>query len=603
MKISEEYYKERLSLLEQKSSGLKKTVRWLSFARLLSFLSIFPCVFYLIPTIPWLGIALSVFSISVFLYLIKLHLKYNKRLKHVQALVEINTGELKALSFEYDHFYPGEEFMDTLHSYSYDMDLFGNGSLFQFINRCVTFKGRNLLAQLFSEETLEKENILERQEAARELSGMQELLQDFRAAGSLSSDNESDLRVLEEWIHEPGYYLSRKGLLVLAKLLPAITIASIILAIFIPFFRGLAIIFFLVQLFVIGTRLSHTSREHDKLSNRIELLRKYQFLLGTIEGKNFSGKLLRTINDILVKGNISATSSISKLVKILSAFDSRMNILIAIFLEGLLLWDLQCMIRLEHWKALQGKYFTQWIDGLARFDALTSLATFTFNFPKLTFPVISENAILDAKQMGHILIADSERVCNDFQLSNEGEFVLITGANMAGKSTFLRTVATNMILAMAGAPVCAESFSFKPLRLFSSMRTSDSLNKHESYFYAELRRLKEMLDRLQEGESLFIILDEILKGTNSDDKQRGSRAVLRKVMELKGTGILATHDLNLTTIEKEYSGRIKNLCFEIEIDRADISFDYKLREGVTTKMNALLLMQQMGIIGDPGNQF
>ena len=507
------------------------------------------------------------------------------------------------MNFKYDHFHPGDEFIDTLHSYSFDMDLFGNGSLFQFINRCVTCKGSNLLAHFFSEETLDIESIIDRQEAIRELSGQQELLQDFRAVGSLSSDNESDLRVLEQWIHEPCYYLSKKGILLLTRLLPSITIISIILAVFIPFFRGLSIALFLSQLFIVGTRLSQTSRENSKLSKRIELLWKYQLLLGTIEGKNFSGKVLRTINDILIKGNISATSSISKLVKILSAFDNRLNILAAIFLEGLLLWDLQCMIRLERWKAMQGKYFSQWIDGLARFDAFTSLATFTFNFPKLTFPVISENAILDAKQMGHILITDKERICNDFQLVKEGEFVLITGANMAGKSTFLRTVATNMILAMAGAPVCAESFAFQPLKLFSSMRTSDSLNKHESYFYAELRRLKEMLDRLQEGENLFIILDEILKGTNSDDKQRGSRAVLRKVIKLKGTGILATHDLNLVTIEKEFPERIKNMCFEIEIDQADISFDYKLREGVTTKMNATLLMQQMGIVDDVGNQF
>lgn len=597
-----EFYKERLSALEQKSAGLKNTVRWLSFARLLAFLSVFPCVFYGIPMVPWLGIILSILCISLFLYFIKLHLQYNRKLKHVQALAKINAAELKALNFEYEQFYPGDEFVDTLHSYSYDMDLFGNGSLFQFINRCVTFKGRNLLAQLFSKETLDTENILNRQEAVRELSGMQELLQDFRASGSLGSDNESDLQILEQWIHEPDHYLSRKGIMVLTKLLPSVTIASIILAVFIPFFMGLSIVFFLLQLFIVSTCLSHTSREHAKLNKRTELLRKYQFLVSTVEGKMFSGTLLRGISDILIRGNISASSSIRALVKILSAFDNRMNILAAIFLEGLLLWDLQCMIRLERWKAMQGKYFTQWIDGLALFDTLASLATFTFNYPKLTFPEISENTVMDSKQMGHILIPDNERICNDFQLTHEGEFVLVTGANMAGKSTFLRTVATNMILAMAGAPVCAESFTLRPMRLFSSMRTSDSLNKHESYFYAELRRLKEMLDRLQDGENLFIILDEILKGTNSDDKQRGSRAVFIKVLELKGTGILATHDLNLVTIEKEYPERIKNMCFEIEINRADISFDYKLRDGVTTKMNALLLMQQMGIIKEQADQ-
>jgi DNA mismatch repair ATPase MutS len=179
-----------------------------------------------------------------------------------------------------------------------------------------------------------------------------------------------------------------------------------------------------------------------------------------------------------------------------------------------------------------------------------------------------------------------------------GNFVIITGANMAGKSTFLRTIATNLVLAMAGAPVCAAKFVFKPIKIYSSMRTSDSLNKNESYFYAELKRLKEMLDKLNSGEELFIILDEILKGTNSVDKQKGSLAAMEKIISHNGTGIIATHDLELTKIANRYPDKIRNLCFEIEIDQALISFDYKLREGVTTKMNASILMRQMGIITD-----
>lgn len=596
MELPEKYYQRRLSILEKKSNGLKKIVRRLIIFRLLTFLSIFPCIFYVIPNILWLGIALSILTISLFLISIKAHIKHSNKLQHIQALVKINIEELKALKHDCAQFYPGDEFVNILHPYSYDMDLFGDGSLFQFINRTVTYSGRNLLAQLFSNETLLVDSILERQAAVKELTQMPELMQDFRAAGSINADKEIDLNILDQWINEPDYYLSRKGILLLVRILPFVTLASLSLAVFIPFFRGLSIMLFFLQLFIVGMRLSHTSHEHHKLSKRLEALKKYQLLLGTMEQAEYTGDLLTSINDTLNKGSISAASSIKSLVKILSAFDNRLNILAAIFLEGFLLWDLQCMIRLERWKAGPGKYFRNWINVLARFDALVSMATFAFNFSELTYPTISEKAILNAKYMGHILIPDDERICNDFSIAKEGDFILITGANMAGKSTFLRTVATNMILAMTGAPVCAKSFSFRPVSLFSSMRTSDSLNKHESYFYAELRRLKEMLDRLQEGEKLFIILDEILKGTNSSDKQKGSQAALRRMLELKGTGILATHDLNLASIENEYPDRVKNMCFEIEIDQADISFDYILREGVTTKMNALLLMQQMGII-------
>jgi DNA mismatch repair ATPase MutS len=273
-----------------------------------------------------------------------------------------------------------------------------------------------------------------------------------------------------------------------------------------------------------------------------------------------------------------------------------MNLVAAIFIEGLLLWDIQFMIRLEKWRLNEGSCFSRWIEALAKFDVLTSLAIYAFNHKDYVYPGIVEKPIINAVNLGHVLIPENERVCNDFIIENKGDHIIITGANMAGKSTFLRTVATNMIIAMTGAPVCATSYRFCPMPIFSSMRTNDSLNKHESYFYAELKRLKEMLDRLRDGEKLFIILDEILKGTNSHDKQKGSYAAMEQLIRNNGTGIIATHDLALAQIEKAYPRQIKNLCFEIEIDQAKISFDYKLKDGITTKMNASLLMQQMGII-------
>lgn len=254
------------------------------------------------------------------------------------------------------------------------------------------------------------------------------------------------------------------------------------------------------------------------------------------------------------------------------------------------------MLRLEKWRKNRGKLFKEWINQLSEYDALISLSTFAFNHPAYVYPGFSDTKILEARQLGHFLIPSNQRVCNDFSISRKGEFIIITGANMAGKSTFLRTATTNLILAMTGAPVCAEHFIFRPMPILSSMRTSDSLNKNESYFYAELKRLKEMLDRLKDKEDLFVILDEILKGTNSIDKQKGSRSALKQILKHNGTGIIATHDLELAKIEKEFPERIRNLCFEIEINKADIAFDYKLRKGITTKMNALLLMQQMGIL-------
>jgi DNA mismatch repair ATPase MutS len=561
------------------------------------FLSVFPSIFLLIPSSLWLGIVVTIIVVVVFLILVKIYNQQILKVKHIQALIKINDLEVKALNYQFDTFGPGNEFIDIAHPYSYDMDLFGEGSLFQFINRTVTHMGGKKLAQLFIKETKNADKIRKRQYALQELVLTPEIIQDFRATGNLNADSENDLEVLNDWIARPALYGTGIGMFFLTRVLPIVTIVSLVLAFIVPFMRAVVGILFLTQLTIVGVRFSNTSREHNKLNKRLEVLTKYHALFSIMERGNYSGDELSNLNLILNTGNTSAAVALNQLKKIVTAFDNRLNVLAAIFLEGFLLWDLQCMIRLEQWKKNYEKYFRSWIDALASFDSMVSLATFAFNHPKLTYPDISDTAILNAKQMGHILIPDNERICNDFNISDEGDFIIITGANMAGKSTFLRTVAVNVILAMAGAPVCAVSLSFRPMNLFSSMRTTDSLNRHESYFYAELRRLKEMLDRLRKGQRLFIILDEILKGTNSADKYKGSFAALHRILDLKGTGILATHDLDLAAIEKDYPDRIKNMCFEIEIDKAKISFDYKLRGGITTKMNALLLMRQMGIIG------
>ena len=590
------YYVRRIKEIGRIAGRLKKKLRWIAFLRLLVFLLLFPAIFILTPRLLAMGIVSTILLIVLFLWLIRYYLKLEHRSGHAQALLQLNQHESDALNYNYSFFDPGDEFLDTEHPYSFDMDLFGVGSVFQFINRTVSVRGKKMLATWMTNGTLLRETIADRQIAVKELALMPDLIQDFRAAGSLKRDTETDLSVLEDWIKEPFYYLGKKVYPFLAITLPVITILSIILAVFLPVFRGIAIACYLVQLFIVGSRFPHISKHHQVISKRHETLTKYQELFGVIEKGGYVSKILQAIHDTLVKDQQSAARSVHKLARIVSAFDNRLNVVAAIFLEGILLWDIQCMIRLERWKKAAGRGLNKWINALAEYDGLVSLATYSFNQPGFCYPSFSDTQVLKTESIGHLLIEPGERVCNDFEIDHEGSFVLVTGANMSGKSTFLRTIATNMILAMAGAPVCAREFAFRPISLFSSMRTSDSLNKHESYFYAELKRLKELLDRLRRGEKLFIILDEILKGTNSTDKQKGSRAALQQILALDGTGIIATHDLELASIEKDYPGKVRNVCFEIEIDKARISFDYTLREGITTRMNALLLMEQMGII-------
>jgi DNA mismatch repair ATPase MutS len=265
-------------------------------------------------------------------------------------------------------------------------------------------------------------------------------------------------------------------------------------------------------------------------------------------------------------------------------------------LNGLLLWDYHCISRLEKWKSDFKTFFPVWLEMIGEVDAFVSLGNYAFNNPGFVYPLRSDKEIFSATNLGHQLIEENKRVCNDFSLGKKGTICIISGANMAGKSTFLRTVAVNFILGMTGAPVCASEMNFIPAKLFTSMRTMDSLSANESYFYAELRRLNLLKKRIEEGEPVLFILDEILKGTNSADKSTGSRLFLQRLAERQGTGLLATHDTSLGKMEEEFPGVIINKCFEIEIDGEIIRFDYKIRDGITQKMNAVFLMKQMGIL-------
>ena len=265
-------------------------------------------------------------------------------------------------------------------------------------------------------------------------------------------------------------------------------------------------------------------------------------------------------------------------------------------LNGFLLWDLHCVRSLEKWKENSVSLLPALLDNIGQIDAFNSLANFAFNNPGYSWPVIDgDGPVIDAVEIGHPLIDDERRICNNFSIQKDGLIIIITGANMAGKSTFLRTVAVNYILGMTGAPVCAREMKFRPMKIFTSMRTIDSLSQNESYFYAELKRLKILREKIENEKEVLFILDEILKGTNSTDKTLGSKLFIRKIIELGGTGLIATHDTSLSEISKDFPEVILNKCFEIEIAGDKISFDFKLREGVTTRMNAALLMKEMGI--------
>ena len=285
---------------------------------------------------------------------------------------------------------------------------------------------------------------------------------------------------------------------------------------------------------------------------------------------------------------------IQRLSYIIGQLNVRYNFF-AIFLNLFALWDLQWVYQLERWKAQHQGAMPKWFNALAEIEALSSLATLYYNNPEWTFPRLTEEDLLVAEALGHPLIHRDQRVCNDLHMPTDAHIKLITGSNMAGKSTFLRTAGLNIVLAMAGAPVCARRLQLPFLRVYTSMRTQDALHESTSSFYAELKRLKFIIEAVERREKVYFLLDEILKGTNSRDRHTGSKALIQQLIQSGGGGLIATHDLELGQLEAQYDGAIENLCIEVQTRNGELIFDYKLKKGVSQSFNATQLMRKMGI--------
>ena len=270
--------------------------------------------------------------------------------------------------------------------------------------------------------------------------------------------------------------------------------------------------------------------------------------------------------------------------------------LVDLVVNTVFLWNIHHIIRLEKWHSNYGEYIEKWIEAIGLFDAYTSLGNYSFNHPGYTFPEFTDRPVFQAEQMGHLIISQENRVCNDIIIDTKGQVFIITGANMAGKSTFLRTIGVNMVLGMIGAPVCANRMKFKITRIFTSMNITDSLSKNESYFYAEVKRLKELVDEAMKGGELMVLLDEILTGTNTRDKETASKAFLERLIEMNITSLIATHDLSLTTLEEKHPETIHNKSFEVDMVHDQMHYDYKIRDGVAKNMNSLELLKQMRLI-------
>jgi DNA mismatch repair ATPase MutS len=532
---------------------------------------------------------------------------FDSRLKvaieRCDRLIEICTHEINSLNGDFSSFDPGDEYIDPDHSYTYDLDLFGQRSLFHCLNRSVTIFGKNRLADYLKSAFQYKNHIIERQKAVRELSENQEFRQQMQLVFFGKKSNESDRVEFIEWLKLDNALSKNRLFNILRFSLPVITGGLIILSSMGQVVVQLPIMMVIIQLLVVSMFGRKTIRVQALLTSKVETISKYAHFLLLIGNTNMNTPFLKELKRQLSHEGIEAPSKILRqLFRLLNWMDTNLNIIASVILNGLFLFNLHLLAAVEKWKSSYSDVIPRWFAVIGEIDALASLANFTHNNPEYIFPEPSEEQfIFEAINLGHPLIPIDDCVTNTISITGWNQYCIITGANMSGKSTFLRTVGANYILAMLGAPVYATSFTFCPVILHSSIRTNDSLARKESFFYAELKRLKSIITELESGQRTFILLDEILKGTNSKDKQAGSIALLEQLIKYQSVGLIATHDLILGDLIRNYPRNIRNLCFEIQIVNDEMSIDYKLQDGICQNLNATFLMKKMGILIDNRN--
>ncbi len=583
-----QFYKQEKETLEVDLLQAKKLLTRLALLRFLVFSLTGFGVYYTFNQIA-LCVSISVLGVTCFFMLLFSYLKVSEKKKLLIAKIEINKVELDALNGNVSSLDSGKRYINSNHAYSYDIDLFGEGSFYQYLNRTVTKGGSQKLADLLTENSID--SIEAKQEMISDLTQKVKWRQQFSSLASLVKV-ETSSSVIVDFISNYAFLFSKRE----KQLSQIFPVASLILIGLVSFqllsFNFLTIWFFL-GLGITGLYIKKTQKIYTQANKAKDTFKQYYQLLQEIENEQFSSKILLQKQKEIQSEKNKASQIFLKFSKILDGFDQRNNIIIALLGNGLFIWDLKCASNVESWLETYQHTVKKWFEVISFFDAQNSLSNFSFNHPEYVFPkILNDKKVIFSEALGHPLLSSEKRVDNDFSINSQ-EFFIVTGANMAGKSTFLRTVSLSIVMANIGLPVCARKFEYAPIKLITSMRTSDSLAKEESYFYSELKRLKFIVDKI-ELKNHFIILDEILKGTNSKDKAIGSKKFVERLVKSQSTGIIATHDVSLCELENNFS-EIENYFFDAQIIEDELHFDYTLKKGVCNNMNASFLLSKMKI--------
>ena len=589
-----ESYTSRKIQFSAEFENLKKKYNLISFLRLLCILFALVSLFYYIKTQQPLFEITAIILVIIFIILIRFHSKLSNRIKHLEALISINENEILFLKKEKIPFENGIEFTDFSHPYSYDLDIFGENSLFQNLNRTYTFIGKKILSQRLL-GVLQNDEILQNQVAIAELSKDLDWRQKFAAFAKSAEDNESFYTTLLRWCSFNSESLSRISV-VLSFVLPILLWCTLGLyfitsnTIFLSIFSFI----FTVNLGFLGLFTKRILLENTQSPNIDKVIKQYGLLLEIIEIEDFDSEKLKKLKQKLTTSDGTSSAKIKQLSELFSRMDSIGNIVAAVIFNGLFLFHFHNLRAIIQWKKSNALALENWLAVIGEFEMLNSLANFTFNNPQFAFPTLNSNYEILFSNLSHPLLNENSRIGNDISF-NPQAFTILTGSNMSGKSTFLRSLGVNMVLAGIGAPVCANQANVHPLSVLVSMRLSDSLSDSESYFYAEIKRLKLIIDALNDERS-FVLLDEILRGTNSDDKRNGTIEFIKNIINKNAIGVIATHDIEVCLTTDEFPNQLTNRCFEVEISNDDLHFDYKLYNGICKNKSATFLMKKMGVI-------
>ena len=545
----------------------------------------------------WWGSAAAVVVYGV---LAVLHHQVFRREGRAKLYVLLNERGLARLGRGWHEFTErGERFLSGGHLYTPDLDVFGQGSLFQLLNETATRAGEERLAAWLSSPASAAE-VEARQGAARELAPRVDFRQDLCVDSRVVAKEKADPALFIRWAEAGPSLDSIRWAKPVAVVLPLVTLALYVLeeldvlpdsSVWLGLAAQLAVA-------VITRRTLRAMDEGVEAGERGFV--RYAPLFERVEGQKFEHPLLRQLQSGLQRpGEKPVSAHFARFSRLFSFIEFKRHQFHPI-VHWLTLWDIHALFALERWRAAHGKHVRRWFEALAELEALSCVAGLAHDRPEFCWPVLeAQGPRVEATVLGHPLL--DAPVPNDVSLPGPRHALLITGSNMSGKTTLMRALGANVVLALAGAPVCAKTFRLSPLQVLTSMRVKDSLERGVSYFYAEVQRIKAVLDAAQaaKGQALFL-LDEILLGTNTRERQIASREVLRLLLGTGACGAVTTHDLSLAVLADEPGAHVVNVHFRDHLEDGKMVFDYKLRQGVVDTTNALRVLRLAGVpVDDP----